>query len=66
MQVDYLKRGIFLGGKTISEGFFPLFFIISVQSSSQAIRNRVISPVSDAKAAGEGEEDNQGLVAAAG
>lgn len=60
MQVDYLKRRFFLEGKIISEGFSH-WFSASFQPSqvSQATRNRAISPLSDAKAAGE--EDSQGF-----
>lgn len=55
-----------MGERPFLRGFFHCFSASFQRSQvSQATRNRVISPVSDAKAAGEGEEDNQGLVAAA-
>lgn len=57
MQRDYLKTRLLLGGKTISEGFFQLFSAsLQLSQISQATRNRAVSPMSDARAAGEGRK----------
>lgn len=46
MQMDYIKRRIFLGGNTISEGFFPFFFS-SISQINQVTRSWAALPCSD-------------------